>query len=197
MQMVRVSREQAAANRETLVDAAGRLFRVRGVDGVGVAEVAKEAGLTHGALYAHFPSKEMLAAEALKSGMQKSLSDVKASAGDAQPTLGGYLDFLLSRHMRDAMEEGCPMTASGSEIARGSADQRKELRERADLRLEPLAAAAPPQMTDDERRALAITAIAAELGAIVISRGILKSDPALADGVLETVRARLGDVLGA
>ena len=55
----------------------------------------------------------------------------------------------------------------------------------------------PPQMAHDERRALAITAIAAELGAIVISRGILKSDPALADGVLETVRARLGDVLGA
>lgn len=197
MQMVRVSREQAAANRETLVDAAGRLFRVKGVDGVGVAEVAKEAGLTHGALYAHFPSKEMLAAEALKSGMQKSLSDVKASAGDAQPTLGGYLDFLLSRHMRDAMEEGCPMTASGSEIARGSAEVSRSFAEGFENMVAALAAAAPPQMTDDERRALAITAIAAELGAIVISRGILKSDPALADGVLETVRARLGDVLGA
>jgi TetR/AcrR family transcriptional repressor of nem operon len=196
MQMVRVSREQAAANRETLVDAAGRLFRVRGVDGVGVAEVAKEAGLTHGALYAHFPSKEMLAAEALKSGMQKSLSDVKASAGGAEPTLGGYLDFLLSRHMRDAME-GCPMTASGSEIARGSAEVSRSFAEGFENMVAALAAAAPPQLADDERRALAITAIAAELGAIVISRGILKSDPALADGVLDTVRARLGDVLGA
>lgn len=197
MQMVRVSREQAATNRETLVNAAGRLFRVKGVDGVGVAEVAKEAGLTHGALYAHFPSKEMLAAEALKSGMQSSLAEVKASAGDAPPTLGGYLDFLLSPYMRDAMEEGCPMTASGSEIARGSAEVSRSFAEGFENMVAALAAAAPAGMPEGERRNIAITAIAAELGAIVISRGVLKSDPELADGVLGTVRAKLGDILGA
>jgi TetR/AcrR family transcriptional repressor of nem operon len=59
-----VSREQTALNRGSLLQAASRLFREKGIDGVGVAEIAKEAGLTHGALYKHFPSKDVLAAEA-------------------------------------------------------------------------------------------------------------------------------------
>ncbi len=59
---MRVSKEQAETNRTSLLEAAGRLFNEKGFDGVGVAEVAKEAGLTHGALYAHFPSKDALAA---------------------------------------------------------------------------------------------------------------------------------------
>jgi TetR/AcrR family transcriptional repressor of nem operon len=51
---MRVSNKQAAENRGALLQAANRLFRKRGIDGIGVAEIAKEAGLTHGALYAHF-----------------------------------------------------------------------------------------------------------------------------------------------
>ena len=59
-----VSKEQTALNRDALLQAASRLLREKGIDGVGVAEIAKEAGLTHGALYKHFPSKDVLAAEA-------------------------------------------------------------------------------------------------------------------------------------
>ena len=59
---LKVTKEKATENRAALVHAAGRLFRERGIDGVGVAEISKKAGLTHGALYAQFPSKEALAA---------------------------------------------------------------------------------------------------------------------------------------
>jgi len=62
---MKVSREKAAENRETLVTAASRLFREQGIDGVGVADISKAAGLTHGALYAQFDSKQALAAQAL------------------------------------------------------------------------------------------------------------------------------------
>src|ERR1700723_823730 len=59
-----VSKATTELNRGALLGAASRLFREKGIDGVGVAEIAKEAGLTHGALYKHFPSKDALAAEA-------------------------------------------------------------------------------------------------------------------------------------
>ena len=61
---MRVSKEQAAANREQIVHQAARLFRERGFDGIGVAELMKNAGLTHGGFYGHFDSKEQLMAEA-------------------------------------------------------------------------------------------------------------------------------------
>ncbi len=60
---MRVTREQAAAHRERILDVAGTLFRERGFDRIGVADVMKQAGLTHGGFYGHFKSKEDLAAE--------------------------------------------------------------------------------------------------------------------------------------
>ena len=67
--VVYVKREQADENREALLATASRLFRERGIDGVGVAEIAREAGLTHGALYKHFRSKDDLATEAFTQGL--------------------------------------------------------------------------------------------------------------------------------
>ena len=60
---MRVTRERAAAHREKILDAAGTLFRERGFDGIGVADIMEEVGLTHGGFYGHFASKEDLAAE--------------------------------------------------------------------------------------------------------------------------------------
>ena len=62
LQQMKVSREQAAANRERILDVATRLFRERGLDGIGVADLMREAGLTHGGFYGHFASKEDLIA---------------------------------------------------------------------------------------------------------------------------------------
>ncbi len=87
-------------------------------DGVGVADIAKEAGLTHGALYAHFPSKDALAAEAFSYGFAGNMADTREWAGDRCPPFQEYLDGLLSPYMRDKLETGCPLTASASEIAR-------------------------------------------------------------------------------
>ncbi|HEY4835185.1 MAG TPA: TetR family transcriptional regulator, partial [Bradyrhizobium sp.] len=59
---MKVSREQVALNRQRIVGAAGRLFREKGFDGIGVADIMQAAGLTHGGFYGHFASKEDLAA---------------------------------------------------------------------------------------------------------------------------------------
>src|ERR1700736_5262452 len=89
---LKVTKEKDAENRAALVQAAGSLFRERGIDGVGVAEISKQAGLTHGALYAQFPSKEALAAEALASAFKGGLEQITAELNGRPATLTDYLD---------------------------------------------------------------------------------------------------------
>src|SRR4029077_8606499 len=111
-------KEKLAENRAALVQAAGRLFRERGIDGVGVAEISKAAGLTHGALYGQFQSKEALAAEALAQGFKRSYARMIAVKAPRGPSLTGYLDFLVSTSHRDDLAGGCSLTASISELDR-------------------------------------------------------------------------------
>src|SRR5258706_13634098 len=70
---MRVNREQAAASRERILDAAARRFRERGLDGIGVADLMKDAGFTHGGVYAHFDSKEDLMAQACAGALGRAL----------------------------------------------------------------------------------------------------------------------------
>jgi TetR/AcrR family transcriptional repressor of nem operon len=70
---MKITKEKSEKNRQDLLEAAARLFCERGVDGTGVADICKKAGLTHGALYSHFESKDDLAAEALAYELEKSL----------------------------------------------------------------------------------------------------------------------------
>lgn len=188
---MRVTKNQAAANRDALINAAGRLFRARGIDGVGVAEIGKQAGLTHGALYAHFPTKDALAAEAYKAGVEQSLVMMLEATAGAPPTLGRYLDFLLSPAMRDELAMGCPMTASGSEIGRQGDAVSASFREGVGRMVAALEAAVDPTVPASQKHGLALTAVAAQLGAIVISRAVAKADAVLADDVLTSVRASL------
>src|ERR1700722_8887006 len=114
---LKVTKEKAAENRAALVKAAGHLFRERGIDGVGVAEISKKAGLTHGALYAQFPSKEALAAEAFAFALKPGFALMEDR--DGRPaTLTNFLDHYLSLEHRDNLATSCPMSASASEVGR-------------------------------------------------------------------------------
>jgi TetR/AcrR family transcriptional repressor of nem operon len=189
---MRVSNKQAAENRGALLQAANRLFRKRGIDGIGVAEIAKEAGLTHGALYAHFPSKEALAAEAFSHGFAGNMANTKARARERDRSFEEHLSGLISTHMRDDWETGCPMAASASEIGRHG----RAISASFTQAFEQLAAMIDASLKDaiplTKRRRLAIAAVAAEIGAIAASRAVAKTDPALADEVLEAVRETVG-----
>src|SRR5580700_7942213 len=115
---LKVTKEKAADNRAALVQAAGHLFRERGIDGVGVAEISKKAGLTHGALYAQFPSKEALTAEAFTSAAREGFEEITSDRNGRPATLTDFLDSYLSVEHRDNLATSCPMSASASEIAR-------------------------------------------------------------------------------
>src|ERR1700712_454694 len=109
---MRISKERAAENRAALIRAASKLIRERGIDGVGVAEISKEAGLTHGALYAHFRSKEELALEALSYGLEQASARMYAAPVDGMPDLARFLDRYLSLEGRDDYGGRCAIAAS-------------------------------------------------------------------------------------
>ena len=192
---MKVTKEQAAENRKALVKAAGRLIRERGIDGVGVADISKAAGLTHGALYAQFASKEALAAEALADGLDRSFGAMVKAGTDAPDALAAFLDFHLATSRRDDLGGNCAMAASASEIGR--------LDEAASASFvngfEEFVGAFEAVIDDtgDSRpgaRARALAIVSALVGGIGMSRAARKADPRLADEILRATRAVLETV---
>src|SRR5438309_5801403 len=102
---MRVTKAQAQANRARIVETASTLFRERGYDGVGVADLMAAAGFTPGGFYKHFRSKADLMAEAAASALSKSAAET--SGVDA----AAFVKEYLSRKHRDALAHGCTYAA--------------------------------------------------------------------------------------
>ena len=181
---MRVSKEQAETNRTSLLQAAGRLFNEKGFDGVGVAEVAKEAGLTHGALYAHFPSKDVLAAEAFTEGIAHRLTSMRRR----KRTFEEYLDVMFSTEHRDNLANGCPMTASASEVARQGTAVATSFAQAFQETVAVLEESIESDIPASQKRRLAISAVTAQIGAMAVARGVAQVAPSLSKEVLRTVR---------
>src|SRR6202140_356384 len=116
--MMRVSREQGAENRQTILKAAGRLFRERGFDSVTVAEIMQAAGLTHGGFYGYFRSKDELIVGAL--------ADIHARRPEPSGDLATYAAGYLSQTHRDNRAVGCPTAALAAETIRLAGGARAE-----------------------------------------------------------------------
>jgi TetR/AcrR family transcriptional repressor of nem operon len=122
--MPRVSRAQAQANHQAIESAASRLFRERGLDGVSVAEVMAEAGLTHGGFYAHYPSKDALAASAcaaafdLAAGKWRRRIAVASTPRKARAVIAER--YLASAHC-DPAAASCPTATLAADVARAGA----------------------------------------------------------------------------
>jgi TetR/AcrR family transcriptional repressor of nem operon len=178
---MRVSREQVAENRRTIVGAASRLFRERGFEAVTVAEIMKEAGLTHGGFYGYFSSKDELIAEALAEALTQTTT---GPVGDLATYAGAY----LSRSLRDDLAHGCPTAALAAETIRQSDGARAEMTTGIKQQLERFTDVAPGRTTAEKRRT-AIGMWAAMVGAMILARA--SEDPALSDEVLDQTRAWL------
>ncbi len=189
--MVYVKREQSDENRAVLLATASRLFRERGIDGVGVAEIAREAGLTHGALYAHFRSKDDLATEAFTQALARSREAFRGEGTRRKRSVSGYLDYLLSPLNRDQPGMSCPMTASASEIGRHGKDISARFAKGFQEKASAFEAVMDDAIPEAERRSLGLAIVAAEIGAMAAARAVAKSDPSLSDEILKAVHAML------
>src|SRR4029077_19728526 len=116
---MRVSREQAAANRERIIDAAASLFRAKGFTGIGVADIMKAAQLTHGGFYGHFTSKDDLVAQASQRAVERAAMNwTNVTASAPKNPYAALLDHYLSPRHRDDRGHGCAFAALSGEPAR-------------------------------------------------------------------------------
>src|SRR5947209_6318156 len=155
---MRVSKKQAAENRERILKAASRLMRERGISSVGVDALTEAAGLTHGSLYSQFGSKERLAAAAVEHALAGSaLARIPEEGGPE--VLAGIIERYLSPAHRDTPGQGCTFAALGCEMPRQGSTLRKVFTEGLRARMARLAALLPGRRREEqEDRALALLA---------------------------------------
>lgn len=180
---MKVTKAQAQANRAHVVETASELFRERGFDGIGVADLMAAAGFTHGGFYKHFGSKSDLMAEAMACGLAQTTA--LTDGVDASTFVGHY----LSREHRDARATGCTMAALGADAARQPESVRVAFADGVENLVATLMRrnGASGAADDAQARARILDTLAHAVGALVLSRAC-PDDSALADEFLTVGR---------
>jgi TetR/AcrR family transcriptional repressor of nem operon len=192
---LRITKDEALENRTRIVAAAARLFREKGFDGVGVADLMQAAGLTHGGFYNHFASKEALAAAACDLAFEGAVETLErsfagASSGARKAAFAAYVENYLSAKARDASAARCPIVALTNDAVRQGPGIRRRFASGVRHYLDTLSAAFAPR---DKKRARseAITALALMIGGLLLARGVKEGDLALSDEILATVKSAI------
>lgn len=183
---MKVTKAQAQENRARIVETASALFRERGYDGVGVAELMAAAGFTHGGFYKHFRSKADLMAEAAACGISQTATQTEGV------DIPEFIKRYVSREHRDARSNGCTMAALCSDAARQPAAIKATFAAGIEsvlavLEREGVTLGAVDQ---GEARAKTIDMLAHLIGAVVLSRACPDDSP-LADEILEVCRTQI------
>jgi TetR/AcrR family transcriptional repressor of nem operon len=186
---MRYGKDHKQATRQRILEAAGRRFKQDGIDGAGVATVMSDAGLTNGAFYAHFSSKEDLVANVLAEQLRAQRQSLDAEPPD-RAGLEAFVRSYLSPEHRDQAADGCPSAALLDEIARRPADTRDVFTEEVMGVIDDIALRLDP--TDVEAgRAEALTVFGLMIGTLQLARTLTDrdlSDRVLARGVETALR---------
>jgi TetR/AcrR family transcriptional repressor of nem operon len=190
---MRYGKDQKQATRQRIVEAAGRRFKQDGIDGAGVAAVMSDAGLTNGAFYGHFTSKEDLVANVLADQLRAQRQSLDSQPSD-RAGLEAFIRAYLSPQHRDQCADGCPSAALLDEIARRPAATRQVFTDELMAVIDDIAARLEP--TDVEAaRTDALTLFGLMLGTLQLARALTDrnlSDQLLARG-METALKLLND----
>ena len=178
------------ASHERIVSVAARAIRRSGYSGTGVADIMKEAGLTHGAFYAHFASREAMLAEAATRACAESAAVVAGVAADSPPeqAMAAMLRAYLSPEHREQVELGCPLAALGSETPRQAPEVRRattrHIKEMVDF-----VARQSPDWGQPGAHERALATVATMVGTLLVARVV--DEPALADSFCEAALKQL------
>ena len=186
---MRVSRAEAAQNRERIIEVAAKLFRERGFDGIGVADLMKSAGLTHGGFYGHFASKEDLMAQACARALEGSLGTLRqVAAQSGGNALSAIAAAYLSPEHRDHPGEGCTLAALGAEAARQGSPVRGAFTQAVHASIDALTELVAGE-SGQAKRERALATYASMIGALILARAV--DDPELSGEVLQSVLASI------
>jgi TetR/AcrR family transcriptional repressor of nem operon len=185
---MKVSRQQAANNRQRVIEVAARLFREKGCNGVSVPEIMRAAHLTHGGFYAQFKSKRDLEREALKVAAAKNLAWFESQVrNNKRKPFEALVNGYLAGWHRDDPGVGCALAAMSPESYRQNPAVRRILTELSRSMLDILASVSARR--SGSKRDQGLAALASLVGAVVLSRAV--DDRRYSDQILNTVRRSL------
>jgi AcrR family transcriptional regulator len=174
------------ATHERIVDVAARAIRRSGYGGTGVADIMKEAGLTHGGFYAHFDSRDAMLAEAADRAGADGMARVARVIAEAPPkrALEALLRAYLSKEHVESAESGCAVAALGSEMPRQAPRVRRAATRRIKEMIDLVARQSPDwgQPGAHERTLVTLSTM---VGALVLARAV--DDPKLSDALRQAV----------
>jgi TetR/AcrR family transcriptional repressor of nem operon len=188
--MKKASARSKEATHDRIVETAARAIRRSGYDGTSVADIMKEAGLTHGGFYAHFASREAMLAEAADRAGAEAVAASSRVAATAPPeqALQVLLRAYLSKEHVKSPEMGCPVASLGSEMPR----QAPEVRRAATRRIKEMIDVVSRQLPDWGQPGAhehALVTAATMVGALVMARAV--DDPKLSDALLKAALKHL------
>jgi TetR/AcrR family transcriptional regulator, transcriptional repressor for nem operon len=185
--MKRSARSAKQNTHERIVETAARAIRRSGYDGTSVADIMKEAGLTHGGFYAHFASRDAMLAEAADRAGANAVASIASIAAQTTPqeALQAIVNAYLSEAHVQNVENGCPVVALGSEMPRQAPEVRRaatrRIKEMIDLVSRQL-----PEWGQPAAHAQALVMVSTMVGALLLARAV--DDPRLSRALCEAAR---------
>ena len=178
---MRVSREKAAENRERVVEVAAEQFRAHGFDGIGVADLMRAAGLTHGGFYGNFASKDDLEAEAATRAFADTTRWMRERALAADDPFAEAVGLYLSPAHRDRADTGCAISALAQDAPRGSEQLRTAFAEGIENYFKLI-----DELSGGDRRKSEVI-YSTMAGALTLARAV--TDRAQSDQILESAKS--------
>ncbi|NYG06400.1 AcrR family transcriptional regulator [Phycicoccus badiiscoriae] len=179
--MARYNKEHKEATRKRIIETAGRRFKQDGIDGSGIATLMADAGLTNGAFYAHFDSKDALVATVVGEELGRQAKEF-AELPPGRAGLEAFVDWYLSRDHREHPEAGCPSAALLDEIGRTDTEAKRAYTKGAKAILDEISVRLAPE-DPDSARGTALALFTMMVGTMQLARAV--SDRRLSNAVLE------------
>ncbi|MFL6603536.1 MAG: TetR/AcrR family transcriptional regulator [Steroidobacteraceae bacterium] len=188
--MKRAATRSKEATHERILETAARAIRRSGYDGTSVADIMKEAGLTHGGFYAHFASREAMLAEAADRAGAESIAASTRIAASSPPgqALQNLLRAYLSKEHVEGAEMGCPIAALGSEMPRQAPEVRRAATHRIKEMIDVVARLSPDWGQPGAHEEALVT-VATAVGTLLLARAV--DDPKLSDSLIKAALKRL------
>jgi TetR/AcrR family transcriptional regulator, transcriptional repressor for nem operon len=187
------SKADKAESHARIVEKAAARFRETGVDGVGLADLMKEAGLTHGGFYRHFGSRDELVAEAIEQALRDGSAGVDAVARVKHAPLAALVDAYLSAAHRDNLATSCAVTTLAGDVARSNERARSAYTRQVGIYLDLLTRLIAGEK-QKAKRVKAITALSTLVGAVSMARAV--NDEKLSREILKSAADELKAQLG-
>lgn len=180
---MRVSQAEMEKSHERIVASAARLFRERGIENTSVADIMKDAGLTHGGFYRHFENKDALTVAALQEAFEQIFARLHDRKSPSQGARESFRKQYVSRQHADNPGMGCPIAALANDVARGTNELRIAFG--SGVRRAAAVLSADKPGADEERLTQGMRELAMMAGAVMIARA---SDPETGRRILSACR---------